>query len=262
MIMIKLQAKKILFGISLLLCLTSQVYALDLDRLKIYFLKGEYKSAISEGEKLLANYGRSSQSDELYYMLGLSYLKDDNYLRASDIFEIILTEFKDSRFKEEARLGLGDTYLVRGDLNKAEEYYRYLLGDNPQTKLKAQLYYRMSQVGFKKGDTAQGKEYLDKLRNGFPANPELKLNKDLCLLSDSPSGFYYTVQVGCFSNSANARNLTEALIQKGYAAYIEETNSSAAASYRVRVGKLSSRQEAVNLENKLSREGYPTKICP
>jgi len=53
--------------------------------------------------------------DELYYLLSLSYLKDGNYLRASDIFEIILREFKGSRFKEDALLALGDTYFLRGD---------------------------------------------------------------------------------------------------------------------------------------------------
>ena len=259
--MVKLKAKEILFSVCFFLGITSSVCALDLEKAKIYFLSGDYKSAIAEGEKLLSNYGRTSQSDELYYILGLSYLKDGNYLRASDIFEIILAEFKDSKFKEEAKLGLADTYLLRGDLNKAQDYYEELLNTS-NAGLKARLYYRLSQVGFKKGDTAQGQEYLDKLKKDFPANPELRLNKDLSAFSDSPSGFYYTVQVGSFSNSANAKNLMQALIQKGYSAYIEETNSGSAPSYRVRVGKLSSRQEAVNLENKLSQEGYPTKVCP
>jgi tetratricopeptide (TPR) repeat protein len=237
-------------------------YALDLGKAKTYFLGGDYKSAIAEGEKLLAGTGRSSQSEELYYILGLSYLKDGNYLRASDIFEIILTEFSRGSFKEEAKLGLGDSYFLRGDYAKAEGYYKELLDNKADTKLKASLYYRLSQAGFKKGDAGQGKDYLDKLKSEFPQNPELASNKDLCSLADSPSGIYYTVQVGCFANEKNARNLLQALIQKGYPAYIEETNPGATTSYRVRVGKSPLRQEIVNLESKLSGEGYPTKIYP
>jgi outer membrane protein assembly factor BamD (BamD/ComL family) len=237
-------------------------YALDLDKIKTYFLAGDYKSAIAEGEKLLAAGGRSSQSDELYYLLGLSYLKDGNYLRSSDIFEIILTEFSQSNFKEQAKLGLADTYFLRVDYAKAEGYYKELLANNPNTGMKAALYYRLSQVGFKKGDTAQGKDYLDKLKSEFPQNPELLSNKDLYPFAASPSGIYYTVQVGAFANQNNAKNLLQKLIQSGYLAYIEETTLAGQASYRVRVGKSLSRQEMVNLESKLSGEGYPTKICP
>ena len=140
-------------------------YCLNIDKVKICFLSGDYKSAISEGEKALANYsGHPAYLDELYYILGLTYLKDGNYLRASDIFEIILKEFRNSTFKDEAKLGLGDTYFLRGDYDKAQRYYEELLNSNSRTKLKAQLYYRFSQIGLQKGDTQAAREYLDKLK--------------------------------------------------------------------------------------------------
>ncbi len=236
----------------------SNAYALNLDQAKIYFLSGDYKSAIQEGEKLLAKDANSPHSDELYYILGLSYLKDGNFLRASDIFEIILKEFKSSAFGDEARLSLGDTYFLRGDYDKAEERYNGLINNNPRTKLKAALYYRLSQVGFKKGKTQQAKEYLDKLKTEFPANLEMRLNKDLYSLSD----IYYTVQVGSFASYNNARNLSNKLINKGYDAYIEEVNTDDTKAYRVRVGRLKSRLEAMQLEKELSSLGHPTKIIP
>ena len=252
----------LVLGIFLSLAFIYNVYALNLDRIKTYFLSGDYKSAIAEGENVLASPGDSAHLDELYYILGLSYLKDGNYLRASDIFEIILKEFQNSAFKEEAKLGLGDTYFLRGDFDKAEIYYKELIRTNPNTKLKAAVYYRLSQIGFKKGDTQTAKEYADKLRQDLPANIESRLNKDLYGISDSSSDFYYTVQVGSFSNSTNARSLMDKLIENGYAAYIEEADFNNKKIYRVRVGKLKSRPEAVQLENQLSTQGYPTKICP
>jgi tetratricopeptide (TPR) repeat protein len=237
----------------------TNTYALDLQQVKVYFLEGDYKSAILEGEKLLA---QDAHSDELYYILGLSYMKDGNYLRASDIFEIILKEFKNTPRKDEAKLGLGDTYFLRGDFYQAQGYYKDLIDTNPGTKLKAQVYYRLSQVGFKKGDTQLGKEYLDKLKQEFPLYPESKLSQELYTLTDSSSGIYYTVQVGAFSNITNARNLTQKLIHKGYPAYVEEINIKGETSYRVRVGKSLLRQEIINLADKLSQEGYPTRIFP
>lgn len=250
--------KKIILFIVLVM-LASNGYCLNIDKVKVYFLNGDYKSAISEGERVLTNYNTHSPSlDELYYILGLSYLKDGNYLRASDIFEIILREFKDSPLKDEAKLSLGDTYFLKGDFDLAQGYYTDLINSNPRTKLKALLYYRLSQTAFKRGDTQQAKEYLDKLKKDFPSNLEVELNKDLYSLSD----IYYSVQVGSFEKSANAMNLRNKLIEKGYDAYVQEAETSGSKTYRVKVGRLSSRLEAVELENKLSSEGYPTKIFP
>jgi len=240
----------------------SSAYALNIDKVKVYFLEGDYKSAILEGEKLLAGEAQSARSDELYYILGLSYLKDGNYLRASDIFEIILKEFKNSAFKEETSLGLGDTYFLKGDYDQAEGYFRELINNNPATKLKALGYYRLSLIGFKKGDTQQGQEYLEKLKKEFPASTELLLNRELATLPSYSADFSYTVQVGSFSELKNARNLSDKLIKSGYDAYIEEADLRDAKTYRVKVGKLKSRAEAVQLQNKLSQAGYPTRICP
>jgi len=260
---------KFIIGYCLLsgyLCLfigVSTAYALNLDKLKIYFLQGDYKSAIIEGEKIIAGTGQSYGADELYYILGLSYLKDENFLRASDIFEIILKEFKESKFKEQAKLGLSDAYFLKGDFDKAQGYLLDLINTNPDTKFKAQVFYRLSQIGFKKGDTQQGREYLERLKREFPLNTEARVYQDIPVLAGTSSDFYYTVQVGSFSNSANAKVLTEKLIQKGYPATIEEVNlDGEEKSYRVRVGRLPTRTEAINLENKLIQEGYPTKIFP
>jgi tetratricopeptide (TPR) repeat protein len=241
----------------------TNAYALNLDKAKIYFMNGDYKSAILEGEKILAKAGDDAYNlEELYYTLSLSYLKDGNYLRASDIFEIIIKEFKDGKFKEEAILGLGDTYFLRGDFSRAESRYKELLNIRSRSELCAAVYYRLSQIGFKTGDIQKGKEYLDKLKQNFPLNLETKSDKDICPIPDFSSGFYYTVQVGAFANAANAANLTKELIEKGYPAYIEEPDIQGRKSYRVRIGKLRSLQETIDLEKKLTQQGYPTKICP
>jgi len=240
----------------------SNAYALNIDKVKVSFISGDYKEAIKEGEKILANAANSGNIDELYYFLALSYLKEGNYLRASDIFEIILKEFKDSAFKEQACLGLGDTYLLREEYSRAEPYYKDILATNPGTKLKAQIYYRLSQIGFKKGDNEQAKEYLNKLKQELPLSLESRLNKDFYPTPSASLDFYYTVQAGSFSKKINAQNLTQKLIHNNYPAYIEETAAEGETIYRVRIGKFQIRREAVELERKLTQEGYPTKIYP
>jgi tetratricopeptide (TPR) repeat protein len=237
---------------------------MDLDKVNAYFLAGDYKSAIAEGEKILAGHAYSGEMDELYYVLGLSYMKDGNYLRASDIFEIILNEFRNSRFKEPAMMGLGDTYFLRGDLARAKNCYQDMLNNNSRTKLKARLYGRLSRVALKQGDTKQAKEYLDKLKTEFPLCAEVDASCDLIdTIATSAGAIFYTVQVGSFTNNTNAGNLVKKLSQKGYPAYMEEASDATGSKiYRVRVGKLDSRAEAAQFAGRLSQEGYPTKIFP
>lgn len=261
-------AKRVDFAIILVtLCLgvlaaPCYLFALNLDKVKIHILKEEYGLAIIEGEKILAVTEFSKDFDELHYLLALSYMKEGNLLRASDIFEIIINEFEDSKFKDEAKLGLGDTYFLREDFLKAKGQYESLLDNSPNTKLKAQVYYRLSEVSFRSGDTNSAKNYLDKLKEEFRLNPELRLNKDMLTLAKKDSSFYYTIQVGSFINRKNAENLKQELILKNYPAYTEETDAGGKPSYRVRVGRMHQLDEAKNLKNKLSQEGYPTKIYP
>ena len=53
--------------------------ALNIERAKIPFLSGDYKTAITEGERILTLSGNAPGLDELYYILGVSYLKDGNF---------------------------------------------------------------------------------------------------------------------------------------------------------------------------------------
>lgn len=240
-------------------------YALNLDKVKINFLGANYPAAIKEGEKLLAQGNTGSENmDELYYLLGLSYLESGNYLRASDIFEIILKEFKFSLFKDEARIGLGDSYFKKGDLDRARAQYLLVSDLGKGGKFQAAVYYRLSQLEFKKGNTSEGKDYADKLKSGFSSSLEARINQELCPVINTNSGVevYYTVQVGSFSRSANADSLVRKLVNKGYPAYSELNSSGSKPLYRVRIGKFARRLDAVTLEKKLSQEGYPTKVYP
>lgn len=241
----------------LLFVICSSAYAFNLDKVKTYFLKGEYNLAIAEGEKVLARNTHGAGSDELYYILGMSYLKQGNYLRASDIFEIILKEFRNSALKDEAQIGLGDSYFLRGDYQKAKLSYAALLNSNTYPELQPLIYYRLSQCAFKEGDIKEGNSYLNKLKRDFPRCLEIVLNRGL----ENPLDFY-TVQIGSFVSFANAERLRNKLLNKGYDAYLQEADMDGKRIYRVRVGKLKSRSEAVRTQNKLSREGYPTHIFP
>jgi len=233
-------------------------YALNLDTLKTYFLGGDYKAAITEGERIMADAEEAPDLDELYYILGVSYLKDGNYLRASDIFEIILKEFKGSVFSPDAKLGLGDTYFLRQDYVKAKAHYQELLNESDNGRLLPLVYQRLGQCALKLGETDEAKSYLATMQQKYPGY----LQMDESGAANPASVNFYAVQVGSFSKKKNAENLTQKLAGNGYPAYAEEAAARGIVSYRVRVGKFNSRKEAQEMESKLAQEGYPAKICP
>jgi tetratricopeptide (TPR) repeat protein len=246
-------------------------FALNLDKIKAAYLNGEYKIAISEGEKILLTSVNHGGFDELYYYLGLSYLKDSNYVRAEDMFGRVIVELKDSKFTGQAKLALGDTYFMQGEFEKAEALYNELL-DAQDTKLKPAVLYRLSQIAMKKGDRAKSSQYLKSLKDDYPFCLEAKLDKEVSVVTnkavpesaplDVPSGPVYSVQVGFFSSKENAQNFTKELKDNDIPAYVEEDTVDSKVSYRVKVGKLKTRQEALDLQKQLAGKGYSTKICP
>ncbi|MBN2831281.1 MAG: MiaB/RimO family radical SAM methylthiotransferase, partial [Candidatus Omnitrophica bacterium] len=220
-LMLKLQ-KSVLMAVCFIFFFSGNALALNIDKIKVSFLSGNYRAAISEANRLIS---QDRYSSELYYFLGLSYLKEGEYQKAADSFRAVINNFKETRFKEEARIGLADTYFLRGDFANAGSIYRELLAENPRIKFKDQIKERLSRIEPKRED-------------------------------------YYSVQVGSFSNADNAKNLARKLINSGYLAYIEEIGSLANRAYRVRVGRLNTVREAEDLGRKLANQGYPTKICP
>ncbi|GEM_PF-351160 len=256
----------IYFGFYVLLFgFVNNAYALDLDKVKSSFIGGDYKAAIAQGESLLAKTDNNTLGlDELYYFLGLSYMKAGNYLRASDIFEIIGSEFKKSPLRVDAALALGDTFFLRGDYDKAEKRYQDLLNNKQAARLKQEVYYRLSRCAAKAGNAEKEKDYLAKLGKEFPLNSEAEVESEKRAVSapaiDLKGG--YTVQVGYFSNDTNAGKLLHELTKKGYPAYTEKDDASGKRVYRVKVGKSAARGDVEAIEVKLSKEGYPTKICP
>jgi len=235
-------------------------WAADLDALKVDFLQGNYRRVIFEGQAQVDRINIGA-TDELNYILGLSYLKEGELDLAQGSFRRILNNQK-SKFKDQATLGLADTFLIAGQFQEAEEIYNKLITDQPNSSQKAAVLYRLSRLEFKRGNNQRGNDYLSKLKRDFPLSPELRSSSALEIINRMPDAVVkktgeYSVQVGFFSNYSNASKFRDKLLAKDFPAYIENS----AGGYRVRVGKFKAQKEALDLESKLSQEGFQTKVC-
>jgi tetratricopeptide (TPR) repeat protein len=262
-----LKKNKFILVLLLFFILPGICWALDLETLKIDFLQGNYRRVIFEGQAE-AQRMHLGNTDELNYILGLSYLKEAKPDLAQDCFRRVLSN-SNSKIKPEAALGVGDAYLITGQFQQAEDTYNKLISDDPNSRQKSAVLYRLSQLESRRGNHQKASEYLFKLKRDFPLSAELRVTKDIsqvllpvavgeCLINSSTGAGEYSVQLGFFGSNENARKFKDELLSKNYPAYIENLGQ----GYRVKVGRFKSEKEALDLEGKLTQEGYQTKVCP
>ncbi|MGB5580120.1 MAG: SPOR domain-containing protein [Woeseia sp.] len=72
----------------------------------------------------------------------------------------------------------------------------------------------------------------------------------------------WAVQLGSFSNKANADRLAAELRGKGYAAFLSQTNDGGKALHRVRVGPQKDRDSAETIAARLAKDGVKGQVVP
>jgi DedD protein len=72
----------------------------------------------------------------------------------------------------------------------------------------------------------------------------------------------WAVQLGSFSNQANAERLAADLRKSGYAAFLSQLKTSSGSLHRVRVGPQKDRESAETVAGKLSGAGHKGQVVP
>ena len=90
-----------------------------------------------------------------------------------------------------------------------------------------------------------------------------RVRRDAPLVSEEsgPSGGEaWVVQIGSFSEEANAQRLAQRVAGLGFNARVSTFNTSVGPMYRVRVGPESSRERAVAIVSSLSTHGFVAQV--
>ncbi len=230
----------------------------SLDRIKVFFLKGDYAKTIKDCESLLKRLPRKGVKEEAYYLIGVSCLKEGNTDKAQETFNLILKEFPKGKLLDRVHLGIGDSWFLRGDIDKALGVYNNILEKFPDSTFLSIVLSRLGECYQKQGEWAKARHCYERLTKEYPLSIEAGKVNDI-LKSDE---FVFTVQVGSFRDKKNAERLKSALINKGYDAFIVKGSTGQTNLYRVRVGKFNTRVSAESLERQIKDEGLPTAIFP
>jgi len=273
--------KKIVCIFILAMMLASGAFAMDLDAIKRHFLNSDWKAGIREGERLLAQANRRTEGlDELYYYLALCYLKDGNYLRTSDICEILLDEFPGTRFREQAHFVLIEAYDRLDNVEKARSHAVDFLKKYPGSTHKNEVETRLSRLNERAAARALPLPIFPSPTVSAPI-PAMPASLDAVPVAVNDEGpdivlapglsheavagnnqRLWWVQVGAFSNNRNAGRLANRLREASYKASVIKSTLKGKDVFKVRVGPYSSGDEAAAIARRLSNQGYPTKIIP
>ena len=83
---------------------------------------------------------------------------------------------------------------------------------------------------------------------------------DIKPLAEKSSTGMWAVQLGSFSNQANAKRLAAELRKQGYAAFLSQHNSGPGKLHRVRIGPQGSRDSAEAIAGKLTSAGHKGQV--
>ena len=92
-----------------------------------------------------------------------------------------------------------------------------------------------------------------------PAKSQAKPADNKPLARKSPTGMW-AVQLGSFSNQANAKRLAAELRKQGYAAFLSQHNTGSEKLHRVRIGPQDSRGSAEVIAAKLTSAGHKGQV--
>lgn len=248
---------------------------------KTKFMESDYKGAIKEGESLLAGAGKREQwLDELYYYLGLSYMKTGSYMRAADIFAIVISEFPESGFHEQSYVSVVDSEVLSGDYETARKYAKDFLKKYRRSPYRGRVKEQMVVIDSKMRELnrvhaskalaeRQAVAVEEKKVPAMEPGKKYETGELPLLLSpealekNTPSTGVFAIQVGAFSSKQNADALAKKLRLKGYKVLVVTARPSEKKTvYKVRVGGYATKAEASSAARVLSKQGYPTKILP
>jgi len=220
------------------------------------FLKEDYSAFIRETETEVGRIKLArKEKKEVFYLMGLSYMKLGSFVKARASFSDILG-MKGEEFDEDAHIGIADSYFHEKNYVKAIKSYKTILNMYPESERLAGAYHNLG-ISYKAvKNTQKADYYLNKVKREYSSSFEAESMASRPEKTEN----YYIVQLGAFRSLKNAKKLVRRLSRKKYDSYIQKIKSGGKTLYRVRGGKFSNKDYAMKLQRKLRRDGFQVKI--
>ncbi len=240
------------------LVLARQISKIDfIEDINILFLKEDYTGLIKNAEKNF-NFYRFNRKEkkEVLYLMGLSYVKLDNFSEARKMFHKILA-MKGGKLRQDAYIGIADSYFHEKSFSKAISVYEDVLRIYPRSDRLSTIYYNLGAIFKARKDLYKANYYFGKIKKLYKRSFEADKS---AYLPTKRRPDYYIVQLGAFKSLRNAKKLVRRLRRKKYDSYIQKAKKDGNVLYKVRGGKFSNKYYATRLLRRLKKSGFSAKI--
>lgn len=103
-----------------------------------------YQRSIDRSQKVITHYPDSKWVDDARYLIGMAYLRREEWDKAYSTFEEMIAKHPGSSLVPDARLNMGIAQLGRGEWKEAEKTFQALLTDFPRSKLKGDVVFHLA----------------------------------------------------------------------------------------------------------------------
>jgi tetratricopeptide (TPR) repeat protein len=221
-------------------------------------MQEDFKKGEELATALLSQNLSRPEKAQVQYYLGLSQLRQGDYVPAYDTFKKLIADRPSTDIYDKAYVGLVDALYMQGSYEQALKEATGLMARRPDSELMPLILLKAARANLKLARWKKARELLQKVIADYPESFESNVARQL--LEEKQ---YFAVQVGAFGDKSRAEKTVQELLAKNEYAYIVETRSNDGKTlYRVRVGQLTTLKDARVLESKLSGQGYPTLIYP
>jgi len=151
-------------------------------RIKVYFRNREFSNAIRYGKILLAKFPQSHWSDDTYYYLALSYLRQDKTNKAKKYFDQLIKKYPKSSLSSASLFQLATFKLADKNNDSALDLFSKTFHEYPESRWAKASLTKMIIYYFQEGEISKGQELIEIMIKKYPdssylANALLKVSE-------------------------------------------------------------------------------------
>lgn len=221
--------------------------------------EGRYEEAQrvhNEAIGLLASVDDDKKSSSIvanYLEISRCLLAQYEWDRAEDLLRRIIGTAKKPLVRQEAYILLAESYSGSDKRTRAHMTYQELIDKFPGSVFVPKAKKHLLELG--QGDGKDPAGPVQELGYHDPAILDGRYSYGT-VTEAAPSQGRFSIQIGSFSISENAQNLIAILEDRGYGAFILETDLEEKRLFRVRVGGYDTIEDAQEAKQKLESLGY------
>jgi len=234
---------------------------------RLYYAQGSYDMAEEYFGTMLGKYSNTVWVEPSYYYLMLSLLAKKKYDDVNDVYSDYNSNGRYFIFKNRVNLAMANAYSEQEKYEQAADMYSRVIKDYTSKEKYIYLpdvYRKLYEIYMKTDRKSEAESVKEKFKTEFPGKgwagsggggkiEEVKEESPKpapTKAAAGKSGWYYTVQVGAFSNKKFAGLMHKKLADKGYEVRIK----SGGKFHKIQVGRFETKTEADSFAAEFSRK--------